>query len=100
MEFLCDMWRFSAEEYMAFLSRRGIENFGVYITFRNRIAIYADEDKYLDVSINDQIFNQDEKQLIKLLERAEVLVDKFMEFMAKFNAENIEDKSLDFDEDE
>lgn len=100
MTFLCDMWRFSAEEYMQFLERNEIKCLGVYIILRNRIAIFVDEAKYLDLALNDKKFIQAEKQLIKLLEREEKLVDKYMEFAARIerSGENIENEAMQNDE--
>ena len=102
MTFLCDMWRFSAEEYMQFLGRNGIQYIGVYIIFRNRIAIFVDEAKYLELSLNDQKFIQAEKQLIKLLEREEKLVDTYINFLSKMNERqgNMDSSSQQHDEHE
>lgn len=86
MEFLCDMWKFSAEEYMAFLERNGIKCFGVHVIYRNSIMIYADEEQYLELSLNNKKFMQDEKQIIKLLERNEKLVNKFIELASKIES--------------
>jgi len=79
MQFLCEMWKLSAEEYMAFLVRNGIKCFGVHVIYRNKVAIYADEEQYLNLSINSSKFNEDEKQIIKLLERSEALVEKLID---------------------
>lgn len=86
MQFLCEMWKFSAEEYMTFLNRNGIKCFSIQIIYRNRVLIYADEERYLHLSINDRKFDEDEKQILKLLERSEALVDKFIELAAKIEA--------------
>lgn len=102
MTFLCDMWRFSAEEYMQFLGRNGIKCLGVYIVFRNRIVIFVDEEKYLDLSLNDKNFIETEKQIIKLLERSEKMVDKFMELAARaeHKEENFEETLQQYEDEE
>ena len=106
MTFLCDMWRFSAEEYMEFLGRNGIKCLGIHIIYRNRTAIFVDEAKYLELALNDKNFINAEKQIIKLLERSEKLVDKFMELASKSQTneddleENLEEKLQQYDEEE
>ena len=91
-----------SEEYMQFLERNGIKCLGVHIIFRNRIAVFADEDKYLELSFGDPKFNEAEKQIIKLLERSEKLVDKFMEIAARAENEglNAEQDLSEYDEEE
>lgn len=90
MTFLCDMWRISAEEYMAFLTRYDIKCLGIHIIFRDRTVIFVDEDKYLELSLNDKKFIEAEKQIIKLLERSEKLISKFTELATmKFGNEEI-----------
>ena len=83
MTFLCDMWKISAEEYMEFLARYGIKCLGIYIVVKDRTAIFVDEAKYLELSLNDKSFSEAEKQIIKLLERSEKLVSKFIEIAIK-----------------
>lgn len=102
MEFLCDMWKYSAEEYLLFLERNGIKCFGVSFIYSNKVIVYADEEEYLYKSFNDVKFMQDEKQLIKLLERNETLVNKLMEVLAKMEStkDNTDEISQQFDEDE
>lgn len=98
MTFLCDMWRISAEEYMAFLARYEIKCLGIHIIFRDRTVIFVDEAKYLYLSLNDKKFSETEKQVIKLLERSEKLVSKFTELAVK--TQNKEEKLDDKFEDE
>ncbi len=98
MTFLCDMWKISAEEYMAFLTRHGIKCLGIHIIFRDRTVIFVDESKYLDISLNDKKFSEAEKQIIKLLERSEKLVDKFTELAVKTQSK--EEKTDDEFEDQ
>lgn len=100
MTFLCDMWRFSAEEYLSFLGRKGIKCLGIHITYRNRMSIFVDEAHYLDLALNDNQFIEDEKQILKLIERCEVLVNKFMELAAKnpHVEEQLDDQLEQYDE--
>ncbi len=102
MTFLCEMWKFSAEEYMQFLERNGIKCLAVQIIFKNRTAVFADEDKYLELSFGNSKFNEAEKQIIKLLERSEKLVDKFMELAARAenNSLNTEEDLTEYDREE
>lgn len=101
MTFLCDMWRISAEEYMAFLERYGIKCLGIHIIFRDKTVIFADEEKYLDLSLNNKKFDEAEKQIIKLLERSEKLISKFTELATKkFGGEERVDDELEQEYDE
>ena len=76
MVFLCEMWKFAANEYMEFLNRYGIENFSVGILFRDTVDIYVNQDKYLQISVNDSNFTANEKHIINLLELIERMVDQ------------------------
>ena len=110
MEFLCEMWKISAEEYMEFLARYNINCIGVHIVFRDQMVIFVDEAKYLHLSLNDKNFSQAEKQIIKLLERSEKLLGKFTEITNKFQTreermdeefeEEFEESFQQYDEDE
>ena len=102
MTFLCDMWRISAEEYMAFLKRYDVKCLGIHIIFRDRTAIFADEERYLDLSLNDKNFIEAEKQIIKLLERSEKLLAKFTELASRNSSkqDELEESFQQYDEDE
>lgn len=73
MEVICRLKRFSAMEYIKFLKFYDVECFGFGIVHGENMAVYANEDKYLEVSFTNPTFNSCEKQLISTLELVEDL---------------------------
>ena len=94
MELLCRMWKFSAMEYMQFLKRYDIECFALGVAFGENLAIYADEEKYLQFSIQDNKFNENEKQLINLLELLEEIIEQSA-MLEEGDLENYDEDELD-----
>lgn len=90
MELVSRMWKFSAWEYMEFLKRHGIECFGLSIAYGANVAVYADEDKYLELSLNDELFNKNEKQLVNLLKLLENAIQEYASSSGE-NAEYLDD---------
>lgn len=99
MELVCRMRKLSAVEYMKFLERHDVECFGLGIAFDENIAIYADEAKYLQLSIEDNKFNSNEKQLLNLLQLIEKIVEDTAKNGVDQNNKTIDEKQ-EFDEDE
>lgn len=85
MQLVCRMWKFSAMEYMKFLKRYGIECYGISIVYGTNIAVYANEEKYLSLSLEDNKFNQNEKQLIDLLKLLESAIEEFSKHSGQHN---------------
>lgn len=74
---ISEKWSPTAQEYIKFLSRYGLNPVGV-ISKRTKqgyfLKIYADEDKYLDLALNNRTFIAEEGQLTELLEIIEKLM--------------------------
>lgn len=100
MELLCRMWKFSAIEYMEFLERHGINCFGISVLFGENVAIYANEEKYLQISVEDEKFNRNEKQLLDLLELMEKMVQESVTLSKDSDDKVLDEKQLVDEDDE
>lgn len=76
MELICEKWAPLAQEYAKFLNRHGLPTVSV-ITKRNELgyvmSVYSLEEKYLEISLNNTKFIEEEKQLNTLLQVIEAL---------------------------
>ena len=88
-------WAPTAMEYSKFLNRYGFETVCI-ITGRSYygciIDVYADEDEYLKISFENEVFNNEENQINELLKTIESL------FLALLDDDYEEDEEEDFDE--
>ncbi len=75
-ELICEKWAPVAQEYAKFLNRYGLQTVCIISgkTFMGAlIKVFADEDKYLELSMNNKQFNLEEKQISELLTVIETL---------------------------
>lgn len=97
MVLICKMWAPIAMEYTRFLNRYGLDTIAVLCktTISNLgMAVFADEDKYLKLSLEDVKFSNEEKQImmfLNIIERLSTLVLELLdevEFLSEYDDEN------------
>lgn len=69
-ELICEKWAPVAQEYAKFLNRYGMQTVCIVSgkTYMGQlIKVFADEERYLELSLNNLQFNLEEKQINELL---------------------------------
>jgi len=75
-ELICEKWAPVAQEYAKFLNRYGLQTICIVSgkTYMGQlIKVFADEERYLELSLNNLQFNLEEKQINELLGVIETL---------------------------
>ena len=73
---ICKMWTPLAKEYIKFLQRYALDTVSMLsweTDERCHMTIYADEERYLNLSLNSNRFRAEERQLTELLSAIEMM---------------------------
>ena len=105
-ELICEKWAPIANEYAKFLNRYGMQTICIIskTTCMGPIMkVFADEDKYLELSMNNKHFVLEENQineLLKAIETLSIAVFYSDECEEKNNIENESEYEIDYHEEE
>ena len=75
-ELVCKLWLPLANEYVKFLKRYEFDTLSIITSISDiglMVSIYANEEKYLRLSLEDKKFMAEERQILELLDGIERL---------------------------